>query len=239
MSTHPLTPLEKELLESAVGPDYHVIWIEGWEKKWRMAKLLFRNAKIRLTIPEAYEVHKQIIEWGAQFSTNRIPDQAVGLDPVALKLMKWAMRSWDRVRMLNRYLAGTWMPRIQLDLIPALRCGAHFVIVSNDPPTSIDDYLGGGRAVQRFWLTATKLDLQFQPEMTPLIFSQYVDNSMIFTRNPTATRLAAELSRQLQTLVGAEAVRQGVFVGRLGRGCVPKSRSTRKPISELVAEDGV
>ena len=43
-----------------------------------MAKLLFRNAHIRLTTPEAYPTHRDIIEYNAQYSENRLPDRAVG-----------------------------------------------------------------------------------------------------------------------------------------------------------------
>ncbi|MFC6668970.1 hypothetical protein ACFQDL_01750 [Marinobacterium aestuariivivens] len=44
------------------------------------------------------------------------------------------MQSWERVAFMNRYLAGTLAPRLQLDLIPGLRCAAHFAIVAPRPP---------------------------------------------------------------------------------------------------------
>ncbi len=232
-STRPLTTTQKEILEESVGPDYRIVWIEGWGQKWQMAKLLFHNAKIRLTIPEAYEVHKRIIQWDTQFSEDRIPDQAVGLDPVALKLMRWAMQSWERVKLLNRYFAGTMMPRIQLDLIPGLRCAAHFAIVANKPLETIDNYLDGGRALQRFWLTATRLGLQFQPEMTPLIFSRYVGESGNFTRDLSAQRAARGLAIHLKGVFGVELVDGGVFMGRIGSGSSPVSRSLRLDMVEL------
>ena len=97
LSTMPLTPVQKQRLEDSVGPEYSVTWIEGAANRSRLARLLSRSAKIRLTIPEAYEVHRQIIEWNTQTSDDRIPDKAAGLDPVGLKLMRWAMASWSRV----------------------------------------------------------------------------------------------------------------------------------------------
>jgi hypothetical protein len=42
---------------------------------------MFNNAKLRLTIPEAYEGYRRIIERNACFSANCIPDQALRLDP--------------------------------------------------------------------------------------------------------------------------------------------------------------
>ncbi len=104
------------------------------------------------------------------YSVDRIPDAAIGLDSLTLKLMRWAMGSWERVSFLNNYMAGHLIPRIELDLIPALRCAGHFILLRNEEPKEIDDNVEAGRAIQRFWLTATKLGLQLQPEMTPLDF---------------------------------------------------------------------
>ena len=49
---------------------------------------MFRNAKLRLTMREAFEVHRSVIEWNAQFSEDKIPDQVVGVDPLMLKPMR-------------------------------------------------------------------------------------------------------------------------------------------------------
>lgn len=234
MSTKPLTTDQKVALEQAVGPGYRVLWFDGWQSKWYLAKLLFKNAQIRLTIPEAYQVHKRIIKWDAQFSEDMIPDQAVGLDPLSLKSMRWAMKSWSRVQWLNRYLAGTWLPRIQLDLLPALCCASHFIIVADNDVQTESDYHLGGRAMQRFWLSATQLGLQFQPEMTPLIFSKYVTNSVNFTCNETANNMAQELTITLGELIGNYSINSQVFMGRVGTGSQPTARSIRMPLSKLL-----
>jgi molybdopterin/thiamine biosynthesis adenylyltransferase len=236
-STRPLTPAQKNILEQSVGDAFRVVWLEGRDRRWQMARLMFKNAHIRLTIREAYEVHKRIIQWDSQFSEDRIPDQAVGLDPVALKLMKWAMQRWDRVDMLNRYFAGTLMPRIQLDLIPAWRCAAHFILVARHPLDGIDGYFDGGRATQRFWLTATRLGLQFQPEVTPLIFSRYTAESRTFTTDQKAQHNAARLKRQLESVVGADNLANAVFIGRVGVGIVPKARSLRHAVYKMILND--
>jgi hypothetical protein len=200
-----------------------------------MARLLFNNAHIRLTIPEAYRVHQKIIQWHARFSEDRIPDQALGIvDPVTLRIMRWAMQSWERVVFLNRYLAGTLLPRIQLDVIPALRCAGHFILIASDTPENIDDYFSAGRALQRFWLTATRLDLLLQPEMTPLIFSGYARDNIIFTRQTQAQQHAQRLSHDLEAMIGLENSRCAVFMGRLGAGKSAKSRSLRLPLDQLL-----
>ena len=118
-----------------------------------------------------------------QFSEDRIRDQALGLDLVTTRLMRWALRSWKLVSFMNAFLGGTWLPRLEMDVLPALYCAADLVIVAREPLRTIDDYLAGGRAMQRFWLTATKLGLQFQPELTPLILASYIRAGIPFTKN--------------------------------------------------------
>lgn len=231
LSTRPLLAKHKQALEDAVGPGYRLVWIEGRKGKRQITRLLWRAAGIRLTIPEVYEVHKKIIHWDAQFSTDRIPDQALGADALTVKMMKWALRSWSRVKILNRYFAGTLMPRLQLDLIPAQRCAAHFIILSDKPQAQTADYLEGGRATQRFWLTATKLGLQLQPEMTPLIFSTYAREGRGFTESVDKLAEADTLRIELDAFTGGEA--DAVFMGRLGFGTSATSRSLRKTLQQL------
>lgn len=223
----------KHSLKESVGDDFKLIWIDG-ESRWNMAKLLFKSAKIRLTTKEGYDVHSRVIEWSSRYSEDKIPDQAVGLDSLSLKLMRWALKSWGRVKFLNRYFAGTWLPRIQLDLLPGYACGAHFILVSRKPLNSVEDFLHGGQAVQRLWLKSASLGLQFQPEMTPLIFSQYSDAGIKFSESDKARVMADEVKASLQQYLAGEKVGRGVFMGRLGYGASPKSRSLRKPLEELL-----
>lgn len=229
----PLTQDERKVLEESVGDAYTIKWIEGWSGRWAMSKLLFSSAWIRLTIPEAYEVHRTIIQWNARESEDRIPDAAVGLDPMTLNLMRWAMGSWKRIAFLNNYLAGHVLPRIELDMLPALRCAAHFVLLRNDEPQGLDDNVNSGRAVQRFWLTATRLGLQFQPEMTPLIFSRYVHRGIPFTQVVAAAKRAEEVAAVLERMCGGPPGR-AVFMGRIGHGHPPQARSTRLPLVKLL-----
>lgn len=234
LQTRPLTPEQKQALEAVVGGTFRVMWLEGFRNKWRTARLMFANAKLRLTMPEAYEVHRSIIQWNARFSEDRVPDQAIGLDPFTTRLMGWVMQKWERVEFFNTYLAGTLAPRIQLDLVPGIACAAHFAILAQHRPESVDDYVEGGRAVQRFWLTAAQLGLQLQPEMTPLIFARYVREGRHFTRRSGVRQGATMLAERLPRLLGIEAAEQALFLGRIGSGRAARSRSLRLPMPKLL-----
>ncbi|PKM10066.1 MAG: molybdopterin biosynthesis protein MoeY [Gammaproteobacteria bacterium HGW-Gammaproteobacteria-3] len=232
MKITPLSHADKSALEAALNPAHSVQWIEGWRGKLNAAWLMFRNAKIRLIMPEAYQVHSTVIEKNARFSVDKIPDQAVGLDPVTTRIMHWTMKSWQRVNFFNTYLAGTLLPRIELDLLPGLFCAAHFVIIADRKPAATDDYLDAGRALQRFWLTATGLGLHVQPEMTPLIFARYVREQRSFSATPKVQGLAASLAKRTQMLVSEPE--QTVFLGRIGSGKAAATRSIRLPLQELL-----
>lgn len=234
MRTTPLTTAQKQALQDAVGKFYTVRWFEGSAQRWRLARLMFDNAKLRLTLPEAYPVHRDIIEWNVRFSEDKVPDKALGLDAMTLKLMRWVMQSWARVRFFNTYLAGHLIPRIEMDLLPGLFCAAHFALVAQRVPQTIDDYVAGGQAVQRFWLTATSLGLGLQPELTPLIFVRYLRDGIAFTGHAGSRNRAQKLSGQLDAVLG-EHVTRTLFMGRLGHAPLPAARSLRLPLQKLIS----
>lgn len=233
LKTVPLSAEQKIALQQAVGDFYTVQWVEGFKSRWQAALLMYKNGKLRLILPEAFPTHSTVIEWNARFSDDKIPDQAVGLDPIATRLMKWAMKSWNRVNFLNTYLAGTLLPRIELDLLPGLFCAAHFALVAKEKPQAMQDYLTAGRALQRFWLTATQLDLQLQPEMTPLIFSGYIREKLVFTQKASAAAYAEKLSYRLIRLLGESESKRAVFLGRIGQGKPAYARSLRLSVKQL------
>jgi hypothetical protein len=232
MHMTPLSAEHKQILEQSVGPDYQVIWIEGAGPKWQAARLMYNNAKLRLTMPEAFETHRSIIHWNVRGSKRGVPDRAIGINPGTLKLMKWAMVSWKRMSTINT-LMGTWGPRLELDLLPGMACAAHFVLKAKRKPAGIDDYVAAGRALQRFWLTLTKLGLFMQPEMTPLIFSKYIREGTAFTSTPALVDMARRLERQSAPILYSDDLHP-VYMGRLGYGPRPKGRSKRRPIAELL-----
>lgn len=235
-ATTPLTVAQKAELESSAGVGHSVRWIEGAAARASMARLLFRSAWLRLVTPEAYRVHHEVIEWNARYSADKVPDQSLGVNQAMLNMMRFAMHSWSRVRFFNRFLAGTWLPRIQMDLLPALACGAHLVLLARRPPLSIDDNIAAGRAMQRLWLTATRLGLVLQPEMTPLIFARYAREGRVFSSVAAAPKVARRVGRGLAQVAGADAVECGCFIGRIGSAPTPQARSLRKDVKALLYE---
>ena len=230
MTRRALAPAQKSALEAVAAP-FRVLWLDDKPRQKALAHLASCYAKIRLTIPEAFEVHRKVIEWRARYSNDRIPDQAIGLDEPTLKLMRWAMKSWKRVDFMNRYLAGTLMPRLQLELKPGRNAAGYVSLLAPEPLRTIDDFVAAGRAMQRFWLTLTRLGLQFQPQMAPLIFDSYVREEIGFTAKRDALMAAKELSPRLAAVLGPG---NHAFLGRIGVGMTPRARSLRRPLSDFL-----
>ena len=236
MRTTPLTAAQRKQLTEAVAPGFSLRFFESWKDRYAVAKLLWLNAGIRLTCPEAYPVHRDIIEWGARFSTDKIPEKAVGVDPLTAKLMKWVMQDWRRVDFFNRYLFGTIIPRVQLDLIPALACAGHILMKPLHQPIGFTDYVNAGIAVQRLWLSATALGLHLQPEMTPVIFRWYARSDRKLSKNPGISEQARILAKDFERITEANTEENFAFFCRVGYSTPPSSRSIRTLLPGLIVE---
>ncbi len=236
-----MTPLggeHKRALEAAAGAGYRIVWFETPADRARCARLLFQSGRIRLSFEEFIATHRRVIAWGCATSPDKIPEQALGLDPLLRLVSRWALADWRRMDFLNRFLAGTLMPRLEMDIIPALFCGAHYMIVADEKPATVVQWVAAGEAVQSFWLTAESLDLRGQPETTPLIFSHYARDGVHFTKDPRGLAWAGAVKTRYETLLaGRVALDNVVWMGRIGHGPRRAARSLRKPLDLLEMHD--
>src|SRR5258705_5121266 len=123
-------------------------------ERWRMAKLGAKATAIRLRTPEAFQIHQRVLDWDSQHSPTGIPAGAAGLSRASLPLMRWAMRSWRRMRLLNR-LGGVLAAQIQMDYLPGLFSGAFFSVRPSHRAALVPAvaFLEAGQSIHRFWLT--------------------------------------------------------------------------------------
>ena len=217
-SSHPLSDEHKAALAAALGHGLRITWHESRAERWQQARINARSSDIRLRIREAYDVHRRIIDWDATFSRTGVPAAAIGLDRASISLMRWVMGSWQRVQFFNRFLMGTLLPRIELDLIPGLLCAAHFTITRGDAnggPSTPEETIQAGAALQRFWLTLARMGLVMQPALAAQCFAHYACEGIPFTGNASVRERAVELRLQLKDAVGRD-VPDIVFRGRIG-----------------------
>ncbi|MGF7211815.1 molybdopterin/thiamine biosynthesis adenylyltransferase [Skermanella aerolata] len=235
-STTPLTDQQKAELANALGPDLKLSWFDARPQRRSFAQLNGLATDIRLRCREAYDVHRRMLDWDNRFSPAGLPATAIGLDRMTRSLMRWAMKDWSRVKMMN--LAGTGAASFQIDRLPGVNCAGHFTVTWRNPrsqPATPEDLLRAGERLQRFWLTATMLGLALQPGLAPIAFSTHALHGVRFTEDPKLLAKAEKLAVEVSRVTGTE-VDQLVFMGRIGR---PKSmrstsRSHRRPLEELI-----
>lgn len=251
MGTKKLSSVEKQKLTDILPKGFSIIWKESFAERWTVAKFMYGNSTTRLSMKEGYDVHSKIMEFtpisqdtseekncNSTFSKDKLPAKSLGIDPITIALTKWSLKSWPRFRFLDKYLAGTIAPKLLLDFSTSIKSCAHFIIVADEEPKSLDDYLAAGAAIQRFWLQATQLQLGFQPEQTPVIFSEYLRNNIDFSTNEFTKKNVIAIDKDFKKLIGEENVKRAVFMGRIGRSTTPTSRSVRLSLDELRYEEG-
>jgi hypothetical protein len=241
----PLTARERQSLDDAAGADVRVELHQSRGSRLRVALLGARATDIGLRTPEAYEVHRRMLDFGRKHSPDGIPGGAVGLDRATLAIMRWGMASWSRLRLLNR-LGGTWSTAAQLDLLPGLASGAFFTMrlphpageADTAPDQRVSALLRVGEAVQRFWLEASRLGLVMQPALAILAFAHFGETDAVFSSDPAVIRKARALAARFRHVLG-DSADEFVFIGRIGEPLprLPVTRSTRLPLSQLVESD--
>ena len=228
---------ERQALEDALGNQLRIDWHETAAARCRFARLSALATGVRLSAPAPFPIHQDIIDWTLTLSPTKIPSRALGLRQSTLKLMRWAMRNWSRMKMLNR-LGGARSAALEMDYIPILFSAAAFTIRWPAPAQGArtsEDLLRAGISIQRFWLTATRLGLALQPSLAVLIFAHYGQSDLPFTVDATVRDKAKLLALRFRQTLGSPPD-DFVFMGRIGepRPRVGVSRSVRRPVTELM-----
>jgi sulfur-carrier protein adenylyltransferase/sulfurtransferase len=240
--TRPLRDQDHTALTEALGERLIVDWYPRRSQRWQFARLAALATDIRLRAPEAFPIHRGVIDWQRRLSPTGIPAGAVGLNRPTLLLMRWAMRNWSRTHLLNR-LGSTTMAALQMDYVPILSSGACFSMQWAQPAPTAEDrtlsLLQAGERLQRFWLTATRLGLVLQPLLAMLIFADYGEKSLVFTSDTRVQGKAVSLATSFRRVFGS-GPGNFVFMGRIGepRSRQPGCRSVRRSLNELVQRTG-
>ncbi|WP_281300095.1 MULTISPECIES: ThiF family adenylyltransferase [unclassified Iodidimonas] len=228
---------EMARLEQTLPKGGRIIWFQSPKARWAMTRLNMKATLLRLTIPEAHRVHQKAVNFSTDHSPWGMPAQSVGLDPLTVRLMRWANAKWSRTKILNRLLGGAWAASLQLDILPGMNCAAHFALCwDQDKAERPDqDWIMAGQHMQRFWLTAHAMGLSIQPSYAPLIFTHGASHDQRWSES--RTDIKAKAIGQFFDSVMACSSDAVIFPGRIGRSRRPvTSRSVRQPLSSLFYE---
>ncbi len=236
-----LTQDQRTALEQALGEELEVRWFDSLVERSRIVGMNAMATHIRLSIRETYLVHRRVLDWQRDLSPDGIPANSIGLDRMTLSSMKWAMKTWGRVQFLNRFMAGTLVPRLEMDVVPGLFCAAHFMVFFRQQRDDADrskSLISAGQGLQRFWLTATAHGLALQPSMAPLIFSYYAETNQAFTGDLDIRVMAQRLMARLSKICARKNGDAPLFLGRVGNALATakKARSIRQALPDLLVK---
>ena len=240
--TRALSPAQKAALERAAGEAYTVVWLESRSLRWRATRLNAAACQLRLSIPETISVHQRILDFSNRYSLDRIPSEAIGMNPVGQQFLRWVMADAGRARFFMCMLpGGTVGAQIEMEVIPGLCCGAHFMLVRREVPAPDEEEtasIRAGMAIQRFWLAAVQEGLALHPSTATVAFAHYGRKGITFSATPSALERAQHLAHGLKDLCTDHQVLPDdvVFMGRIGTPpSIPQtSRSLRKPLTQLI-----
>ncbi len=231
----PLTAEHKHMLQTAVGDNYHLLWIEGSAKR-RTIRSIWYSERIRLQTPEIMQAYAETIEWGVDRSATKMPWTALGLNPVMKHLFRQLVHYPTLMRITIQYLGGQLASFFELGILPSLGCAAQFAMVERSSPRDSKDFIAAGRALQRLWLTATHLGILHQPNFTPVAMQRWREMGHAFSKNPASMDAGQKLLDSLTPLIGEENLPKIVWMGRLGYGKAPSARSVRMPLADLLLD---
>ncbi len=233
----PLTETAKQALTSACGPGYQLRWLETPDERWRYAKLAALSSAMRLRSQACHGVHQKIIDWSNRFSVDGLPSTSLGVNIFSQTLLRWGLKSWAKMQLLNKFLRADLLAGAEMDLLPGVMSAGYVVIAANgDFPLSEDDILIAGARIYRLWLEATRQRLAFQPALGPCLAVAVAQGTA-----PLVDVSAATLDRvkhvpsELARLTGLPVERL-LFAARLGQPLKKyvNSRSLRRSLATIV-----
>lgn len=203
---------------------------KGQEKN-RIAELVYEADIIRT---ENKEIHEHLIKM-IRYNT---PEALKTRDGFHIKNLEAGLhgelflkfvKSWKRMNFMNKLGAGKKMAEVSKVAIES--CSAVGIIKTQD--NTIADLINAGRAMQRIWLRATSLGIDFQPLSAITLFwmnNKYGKENAFNTKHQT---LLTDLWHQYKDLLNINGREEPIFLFRIGYGKQVKVKTLRKELAEF------
>ena len=102
------------------------------------------------------------------------------------------------------------------------------------PNASIDNYIQGGRAVQRAWLAATKLGYAFQPISVPLFLFRRITEGKGVGFSVQDMENLKVIKAEYDSILQGYDEKGHIFMFRLGKANEPKIKSLRRELTDIL-----
>jgi len=197
-----------------------------------IGELLGESDRMRYLDPKLHAEMISELRWPGEDMELGLDVRTLDLDKTDLAKLAVAGRA-DVMGRLASWDGGRALGETTRDRVSA-GSGVLVVTIEGQGPT---DYLLGGMALERAWLTAERWGVGLQPVSPVFIYAcDHVDFARL-VGGDAAPRLRA-LSDQFRALVGLEARERLVLVLRLTHAPPPEARSQRLPLEAVMRRAG-
>ena len=139
-------------------------------------------------------------------------------------------RDWGIIEKLSDWKGGDVFKKLALKGVASSSCLGVILM----PTSSNQDFINGGRSVQRAWLSAAHMDIAFQP-MSPstFLFSKLIDNDLADFSEVQLEKLKI-LRKKFTKLLSLEPGIGEIFIFRLFKADDPEVKSLRLPLGDIL-----
>lgn len=229
-ASKPLAPSLLHEVQDACAcfPEVQVDWLSSRSEKQQFGKLIAMTDLLRFQHrPFHEELFRQL-----RFRPSEAEATADGLDLRTLELppgvgsLLHILRNWNTMQVIHN-LRLTSLLTIPAK-ISVQRSGA--IAVLSVPSASAENFLTGGRAIQRLWLAGAAMGLDMHPMGSLPIFLLQDNPKPVF--RPTIEKARSGVSRLLPSVSG----RVIQLALRVGTSAPPSQRSLRRTVDQVILE---
>jgi hypothetical protein len=211
-------------------PRVRVHWV-GRDRLRAFAKLVGLGNRIRF---EYEPFHRELYD-SLRFTADEAQRTRDGLDVATLQLsptvskLMFALRTWQRMKWANWFGFSRGVAR---QAAQEVRCSGAVGFLSISSPT-MEQFIDGGRALERLWLTATHNRLCFHPTASLPVFLAHERTGC---RQLTARhrKLAFQMGEGFYRIFPELEGRAVQMAFRIGYGPPPAVRSLRRQLSSIL-----
>lgn len=220
-----------ELAMEVEDPTIRLHWVQEPERL-EFASLVGIGNRLRF---EHRAFHREFYEQ-ARFSSADALQTRDGLEIASLQLppgvptLLWALRGWRRTELANRFGYSRGVGRQAAREVRG--SGAIGFMTLHD--ATWNQFLGGGRALERVWLAATSKGLCFHPTASLSVFLAHGrrEGSNLPEKQ---SRLVVQMCERFERLYPELNGRTVSIAFRIGYGPTPQMRSLRRDLGAVTA----
>lgn len=230
---HPIDAgaLEQLAAVAASVPGAQIRWLTSDDDLAAVGELLGASDRIRFLNPELHRHLMSELRFNAQEADETGDGLAVdslGLSP-ADRAGIHVMRSWENLKLLRQWNLGSNLKKMSRKYVAAASAVGLLTM-----PSSGEAFVLGGRAVERVWLTATRLALGLHPMTALPYLLARLRRGRGADLDEFTSRELRSLLQQYLDLLGLGDPCAEVMLFRLTPGLGPQPRANRRELKEIL-----